>query len=490
MKQNNYKSIVYFIAATIVATITIQLYWNIQNYETNKQRLINEVQISLDNGVEAYYSDLAKTDFFAFVNNGSDSLEPQHEKNFWNRILGDSTFLEIEKKQDSLRVFTGIKGFTQIIDSGKAVTAMKPNQISMMSVFQGKEAIDSIQGLTELTSRIIVSITRDTIDFDKLDTLFNKELIRKGIAISYNLKHFDNDSVVIGFKGDEKRTFNLTTFSKSTYLPESQKLQLFFSNPTIAILKRSLTGIILSLLLSACIIACLLYLLHIIKQQKELAEIKNDLISNITHEFKTPIATVSTAIEGIKNFNVNNDKAKTSTYLDISEQQMKKLNLMVEKLLETATLDSDKLIIQKEEVDVVLMLRGLVNKYQMLAGDKKILFKSNEDSLNLKVDPFHFENAIANIIDNAVKYGGESIAVNLNSMLNSVEITIADNGGKIDKSQRVKIFDKFYRVPTGNRHDVKGFGIGLFYSKKIIDKHDGQLVLVPDPHNTIFKITL
>jgi len=93
VKQTNYTSIIYFIAATIVATIVIQLYWNIQNYKNNKQRLINEVQISLDNGVEAYYSDLAKTDFFAFVNNSSDSLKTDKEKVFWNHFSSDSTFL-------------------------------------------------------------------------------------------------------------------------------------------------------------------------------------------------------------------------------------------------------------------------------------------------------------------------------------------------------------------------------------------------------------
>jgi len=308
--------------------------------------------------------------------------------------------------------------------------------------------------------------------------------------MSYSLQLFDNSEVIQSYGETSDHLFALNTFSKSTYLPDSQKLKLLFSNPTLAILKRSLTGIALSLLLSACIIACLLYLLHIIKKQKELAEIKNDLISNITHEFKTPIATVSTAIEGIKNFNSNNDKAKTDSYLNISQQQMKKLHLMVEKLLETATLDSDKLFIKKEEIDVVLMLKNLVGEYQMLASDKGIVFKTNENTFPIKVDPFHFENAVANIIDNAVKYGGKSIEVSLSSMLNSVEITIADDGGKIDKNQRAKIFDKFYRIPTGNRHDVKGFGIGLFYSKKILDKHGGHLVLLPDSKNTIFKITL
>jgi len=360
----------------------------------------------------------------------------------------------------------------------------------MMSVFQGKKAVDSIQGIRSLTNRIVVSITRDSLDFTKMDSLLKNELQRKGITISYALKHFDKEKIVSSFKGENEETFVLNTFSKSTYLPESQKLQLFFSNPTLAILKRSLTGISLSFLLSACIIACLLYLLNIINKQKELAEIKNDLISNITHEFKTPIATAFTAIEGIKNFNEANDKVKTETYLELSNQQLTKLNQMVEKLLETATLDSDKLLLKKEETDLVFLLQKIVDKYHLIADKKIIEFKANVPSISRNIDIFHFENALSNLLDNAVKYGGNTIEVNLNSVLDSIEITVADNGKGIDKSNRDKIFDKFYRIPTGNRHDVKGFGIGLFYTKKIIEKHRGNITLVPSSKGTIFKITL
>ena len=489
MKQKHYTSIVYFIAITIVITIAIQLYWNIQNYNSNKQRLVNEVQISLDNGVENYFADLAKTDFFAFIEESTDTLvAPSDPDQFFDHFTNDSTFFNIKK--DSLWVSTDIKGFTQLLDSGKAITAMKPDHISSMSVFRGKKATDSIEGLIGLTNKIIVSFTRDSLDFKKLDARFKQELKRKDISISYALKQLVGDSIIGIYENIKNLDFPLTTFSKSTYLHGNQKLQLQFSNPTLTILKRSLTGIILSFLLSICIVICLLYLLHVIHKQKELAEIKNDLISNITHEFKTPIATVATAIEGIKNFNKTNDKVKTDNYLNISEQQLKKLHLMVEKLLETATLDSDKLIINKENLDLVILIESVVEKHQMLSSKKRILFKTNINSLFAEVDSFHFENVLANLIDNALKYGGDTVEVHMNSLLNSIEVTVADNGGKIDKNQREKIFDKFYRIPTGNRHDVKGFGIGLFYAKKIINKHDGDLILIPDNQHTIFKITL
>ena len=230
--------------------------------------------------------------------------------------------------------------------------------------------------------------------------------------------------------------------------------------------------------------------MYIIKKQKQLAEIKNDLISNITHEFKTPIATVATAIEGIQNFNQTGDKAKTEKYLHISNQQLQKLNQMVEKLLETATLDSEQLIINQETIDLVKFIKRIVDKYQLLVNEKTLTFTANVSELTKDIDPFHFENAIANLIDNAIKYGGNNIEISIKIILNKIEITVTDNGGNIAKNHQDKIFDKFYRVPTGNRHDVKGFGIGLFYAKRIIEKHNGQLILIPNSKNTIFKISL
>ena len=129
---------------------------------------------------------------------------------------------------------------------------------------------------------------------------------------------------------------SLSTISKSAYLPKGSTLKVHFKNETKTILKRILSGILISILLVLAVISCLFYLLTIIKRQKQLAEVKNDLISNITHEFKTPIATISVALESIKNFNVIDDKEKTKTYLEMSNTQLSKLNVMVEKLLETA----------------------------------------------------------------------------------------------------------------------------------------------------------
>ncbi len=162
---------------------------------------------------------------------------------------------------------------------------------------------------------------------------------------------------------------------------------------------------------------------------------------------------------------------------------------MVEKLLETATLDSESLVLEREPKDLVPILKSQVDRFSLVT-DKEITFKTNAEQLLKEIDSFHFENVISNLLDNAIKYGGDTVQVTLNSILEKVEIAITDNGKGIAKPQRDKIFDKFYRVPTGNRHDVKGFGIGLFYAKKIVEKHSGNLVLVPQDSYTTFKIIL
>jgi two-component system phosphate regulon sensor histidine kinase PhoR len=250
-----------------------------------------------------------------------------------------------------------------------------------------------------------------------------------------------------------------------------------------------LLGVFISLILVLAIIGCLFYLLKIIKHQKQLAEVKNDLISNITHEFKTPIATISVALESIKNFNAIKDKEKTKNYLEMSSNQLEKLNTMVEKLLETATLDSGNLELNKDQVDISHLLENLVSKYKIQDSKKEILLNKPKETIMASVDAFHLENAISNIIDNAIKYGGNKIAIVINQTAISFSVSVTDNGNSLDKNNKTQIFEKFYRIPKGNTHDVKGFGIGLYYSKKIVEKHDGIITLDLD-NNTTFKMSL
>ena len=164
---------------------------------------------------------------------------------------------------------------------------------------------------------------------------------------------------------------------------------------------------------------------------------------------------------------------------------MLKLNLMVEKLLETATLDSDQFILQKEQIDPLAVLRSLVQKFQTLEPEKEIELVLPSHVTPILVDPFHFENVLSNLLDNALKYGGDEVRITLDQET-STRIRIWDNGGNISSDQRDKVFEQFYRIPKGNLHDVKGFGIGLYYVKKIIEKHEGKIELESSERSTSF----
>lgn len=229
-------------------------------------------------------------------------------------------------------------------------------------------------------------------------------------------------------------------------------------------------------------------MLYIISKQKKIDAIKNDFINNITHEFKTPITTISSALEGMSNFNPTNDVEKNQKYISISRSQLSKLETMVEKILETATLNTEKLSLNKVSFDFISFLKHIVDKHQT-STTKSIEFSSNLNELQFFGDSFYLENVFSNVIDNAIKYGGEKIMVNCKWVNETIQIDVTDTGNTIPKSEEKAIFEKFYRIPKGNIHDVKGYGIGLYFSKTLIEKHNGSLQLIRN-HQTTFRIIL
>ncbi len=485
MNEQKYRWLLYVIVITIILTIVVQGYWNYKNYLLNKQNFINQVQVSLDNALDTYYAELAESNNLTLIE--TDTLSLFNHGKF--KLSTDSILNSITEEHKVLRD-KGISGFTQLKSNDSGFTFRKgENHISQVRVIKGTKAADSIKLLKGITS-IFISIKNDTLDFTKLNPLIKSEFNRKKLEFDYVLKHYKHDSLFNTFNIEKEKSNFLKAQSKSTFLKQNEILEIAYPNATSIILKQGLGSIIISILLVMAIISALFYLLKVIKNQKQLAEIKNDLIGNITHEFKTPIATIGVALESINNFNAIDDKEKTKKYIDMSSNQLSKLNLMVEKLLETATLDSESLEFHKEPLDLVALLDNLITRYKIHNPDK--IFKShiNVKMLNISVDKFHFENALNNILDNAIKYGGDEITITLNNDSKYTKISIADNGNTLKAENKQRIFEKFYRIPKGNTHDVKGYGIGLYYTKTIIDKHGGNIYLDLKNKLTTFKISI
>jgi two-component system phosphate regulon sensor histidine kinase PhoR len=508
MNDKRYKWILYTITMVIIATIGIQIYWNYKNYQTNKQQLINDVQTSLDKAVDDYYAALAERTTVGIFLEGDQQKNPLEEGGKIDKFIQS-----IDSNKNEFRDVDSLD-----ISDIEGITVLKGFKVNSMSSLRDKlhppttkanfkKRIDSLKAtniefdmnsIEMLTSKIVISISNDKLNIKEVDSFLTTELNRKNIELTRKLEFYESDTVEelthqndsLILNKEKPKNLSLSTTSKSTFLPKGSKLQLHFSDETLLVLKRGFSGILISSLLVIAVISCLFYLLKIIKHQKQLAEVKNDLISNITHEFKTPIATIGVALESINSFNAIEDKEKTKKYISMSSEQLDKLNIMVEKLLETATLDSDNLELNKESIDIVDLLNALTSRYKIQYPEKQFDSSFKVDALMVNVDVFHFENALNNILDNAVKYGGNLVSIDLVPKDKSFEILISDNGNDLTKSNKERIFEKFYRVPKGNTHDVKGFGIGLYYTKTIIEKHNGSIDVELLNNLTTFKITL
>ncbi|MEL6812693.1 MAG: HAMP domain-containing sensor histidine kinase [Bacteroidota bacterium] len=488
MNGLKYKSVLYFISLVILATLCIQVYWNYKNYKVGKQQLIADVQTSLDNALDQYFTRIAKDDSYEFFTTDSLLVGHRSAKNAY--IFSDSIFPE---GFEEIKIDTLSNNITVLKSSSWSDSLDLKLEISD-SLLKGRLKnipfdLNRNNPITELSTKIMISFSEDQLSLPKIDSLFSAELQRKNLPVSYGLTYDQFRRPEDSLRPEITKKATLKASTISPYFLHENIVKAHFTNVTLAVLKRNLVGILLSFLLVGSVILCLLYLLRIIKHQKQLAEVKNDLISNITHEFKTPIATIGIAMEAIQNFNAENDTEKNLRYAKISSEQVDKLNLMVEKLLETATLDSEKLELNFESRNLVHLLEKASTKEAFSVGDKQITFKASEEEIAYSLDPFHFENAVNNIIDNAIKYGGDTISVVLQKGQNSIEILISDSGNSLSEAHQKQIFEKFYRVPKGNTHDVKGFGIGLYYTRKIIEKHGGTIRLEAKP-NTQFIISL
>ncbi|MDV7187840.1 HAMP domain-containing sensor histidine kinase [Lutibacter sp. TH_r2] len=493
MNNKRYQWIIYVIAITIAITIAVQVYWNYREYQINKEYLITKVQRSIDTAVEDYFAEITKSSFITLTSLDSSNtkrksdtikLKTRSRRMMYKKI--DSTLIDLTEK-DSTKIFVIDKGNHKYgVQDGKGFNFYKKSDFFA-------------QNMDSILSKVVVSFSRDSLDLNKLNLQIIKEFERQNINVKYALNFTYYDWVDYDSVTTKTQTLNIKNFpkkhltikTKSHYLPHRSKLELFFTDTTTDILRESFISILLSLLLSASIIASIIYLLKTIHKQKQLSEVKNDLISNITHEFKTPIATIATVLEAMKNFNVLEDKNKSEKYVEMASTQTAKLHLMVDKLLETATLKQEEIKLTKEPIIINQLLEKIVGKYRLLNPEKTFNFSNKNGDITINVDTFHFENAISNIIDNAIKYGGNTISTKQNNTKKGVEILIWDNGNGIPKNQKDKVFEQFYRIPTGNTHNIKGFGIGLYYTQKIIEKHNGSISInYNSKNNTVFKIEL
>lgn len=256
-------------------------------------------------------------------------------------------------------------------------------------------------------------------------------------------------------------------------------LSLYFPNRTRLVLGSVIPTLLLSVLFSGIILVCFWYTIRIIYRQKKLSEMKTDFINNMTHEFKTPIATISLATDSITSPMIIGTPDKIKRFVDIIRQENRRMNSQVERVLQMALIDKKDFQLNLEELNVHDVIQGAVDNFSLQIEKREGTLTTHLDAERPLVegDATHITSVIHNLLDNANKYSPEKpqVTISTRNVSMGVEITVTDKGVGISKEARKNIFDKFYRVPTGNIHDVKGFGLGLSYVKAIITAHKGLI---------------
>jgi two-component system phosphate regulon sensor histidine kinase PhoR len=326
-------------------------------------------------------------------------------------------------------------------------------------VFNFLSDVDSLREpitVAEITDRYRKALEKEKINLPftvKATPLSSRERTRE--VFPFDL---DNNTVTVGFTK-----------------PVAYKLE--FDNNTWWLLRRISQPILISFLLLGVTILSFLLLFRNLKQQQKLAQLKNDFINNMTHELKTPIATVSVAIEALRNFNALEDPQKTNEYLDISANEMHRLGLLVDKVLKLSMFENREIALNKEQFDLV-ELAGAVMLSMRLQFEKQhavTALETTGKNFIITADKLHMTSVLYNLLDNALKYstGQPEILVHIIDHVQFLEVRVTDNGIGIAKEYKGKIFEKFFRVPSGNRHNIKGYGLGLSYVSHIVQRHMG-----------------
>ncbi len=333
--------------------------------------------------------------------------------------------------------------------------------------------------LTDTLSRQISEVLvrrdfyRSGLTFNQLDSLYRVELGNRGINTGFRLDTMKASAET--FQSIPKTPF------RTSIIPFNPINNIFvsadFDNPWPHILGRmtgSLTATAVLLLLT---VGSFLYMLRTILRQKRLSEVKNDFINNMTHELKTPIATVSAAVEALERFNALADPQKTANYLRISRQELQRLGDLVEKVLHIAAEEKEDVELQTETTDINDIIAEIISNHRLKSAKKTDFTYTLLSDPLIQADPTHLSHAINNLVDNAIKYSRDhaEISIHVARRPGWIRISVKDNGIGIPHGYHNSIFEKFFRVPSGNLHNVKGFGLGLSYVKKIAEKHGGTI---------------
>jgi two-component system phosphate regulon sensor histidine kinase PhoR len=521
MKQIRVNIVVILLAASVLSLLIIQTFQVIQLYERKTIQFNNNLKTSLERIAIRHEKAEDIRRYMRLVNNDFSTQYKDILKQEFKNLIPKNETVSIA----DTTIFEGGKKLSYLIIKGKAVDSISgvtteqkvyardvrelkdlfdkssnplPTNDSMKIAIQlDEQVLQQIFKKARFVNDMMVQAFRDNIYSDQskridvafLDSVIRNELVGDDLPQKYKFAVANDSNKVFTFSNspqtyDSKLVLSesgKTVLFPSNIIDENIHLYLFFPDKKSFVLQEMQNSLIVSLVLVVFIIISLIIMFRTIMEQKRLSEMKSDFISNMTHEFKTPISTISLACQAMNDTDMVDEQtnATVSPYVKMINQENKRLETLVESILQSAVIEKGDIKYKDEVINFVQLVENEIEKarFRIKGNDGKIEFNDVFESIEFQADRMHVTNIISNLLDNAIKYSKENplIKVSIESDNKHVYLSVSDNGIGIKKEHIPRLFDKLYRVPTGNIHNVKGFGLGLSYVKAICDHYKWEI---------------
>lgn len=320
----------------------------------------------------------------------------------------------------------------------------------------------------------------------RLRSEFGQALAAAGLPVQHQISRIE---------GRQKETPRVLRSGLYTDLANGERYGAELSGYEWFLVKKMLPQMLFAILLFGCVALAFFFVFRAFRTQKRLADLKTEFIQNISHELKTPIATMSVALEALRDFDALKNPGQTKEYLDISRLELQRLSLLVEKVLGIAQMERAGAVLSSTVFDFLELteevLAALRPRIEQAAAS--VALETEGESFQVKGDRLHLAGVLYNLLDNALKYGGDPpvVRVQLSFDVGKLRLLVQDNGPGIPPQHRARIFEAFFRVPSQAGHQVKGHGLGLSYAAKVVEQHGGKITLENEPgHSAIFTVEL
>lgn len=399
-------------------------------------------------------------------------------------LIGD-TIIVIRRDGDEIVDTISFTEFSNMESRKKLERSMKEQQVMINTIMKKMLLEDVAFG--------------ERVEQEQLEDVLSGNLEDRGITLDYEYSVIrDNKQEIYtsgNFDTSTEHYYFRTALMKNEIQDEETYLYVYF--PGQQALVRGSLGFLgtSSLVLTLLMVVLFTFTLYVIFRQKKLSDIKNDFVNNMTHELKTPISTISLASQMLSDNSIPDEKKNLGHISRIIQTESKRLGYQVERVLQMAVLDQGHLVLKKVPVSMNEIINMVAQNFRLQIENKQgkleVIDAADEDMV--EGDKVHLMNVVTNLVDNAVKYSREQpeIVVRMRNSNGSYRFSVQDNGIGIAKDDQKKVFDRFYRVSTGNVHDVKGFGLGLSYVKLIVEQHGGTIRLSSEINKgTTFDVTI